>query len=125
MDPVKAIHTSDEVVRDEGGYFVQFTDGRKFKDETIILPRGQVERIRAGYMCVWCFEPLNVPFPKACPLCTFPCAERQMQVFGKLYAGIDIPPTPLEERLEELDEQDHFKKYGPKTSLIVPRNFRE
>lgn len=115
-DSITDITSEDE----ETKFFVQFPDGRVFRDPTIVLAHDKLEKIRQGYTCIWCFEPLQEAFPQECPLCRFPVRERQIWMFGRMYAGIDIPPVSVEDRLAEFEEQDAREAHKPKTSIIVP-----
>jgi len=97
--------------KDDTGMFVQFADGRTFREPIIILEGEKVERIRQGYTCIWCFEDVEVPFPKQCSVCTFPMADMQTRLFARFYMGIDVPLTSLEEKLAMLDEEEAREAY--------------
>lgn len=104
--------------------FVRFADGRVFREPIIVLEGEKVEQIRTGHACIWCFEPLDPPFPRECPVCTFPVAERQVQIFAKCYMGVEVPITPLSVRLEEFDEQDARDAHRKGTMISVPKGIK-
>jgi hypothetical protein len=108
--------------KDDTGMFVQFADGRTFREPIIVLEGEKVEQIRQGYACIWCFEELENAFPKQCPLCTFPVADMQTRLFARFYMGVEVPITPLEEKLAMLDEQDERDAYVKGKSISVPRS---
>lgn len=111
--------------KEDTGMYVMFADGRVFREPLIVLEGEKVERIRTGYACIWCFEPFESAFPNQCPLCLFPVADRQVQLFAKVYMGVDVPITPLSKRLEEFDEQDARDAHVKGTSILVSKDVKD
>lgn len=95
VDPVSEVwvETSDEVVT---------IGGREYRDVHLTVKPEWIEMIRTGYMCVVCFQSFESAWPKNCtmPVCQFPVAEHQAEVFARLYKGDDSydrwEPTPSE-----------------------------
>jgi len=107
--------------KDDTGMFVQFADGRIFREPLIVLEGEKAEQIRQGYACIWCFEQLEAPFPKQCPVCTFPVSEMQTKLYARFYMGVEVPLTSLEEKLALLDEQDARFEHVPGSSVYFPK----
>jgi len=107
--------------KEDTGMFVQFADGRIFREPLIVLEGEKAEQVRQGYACIWCFEPFETAFPRECPVCTFPVAEMQTKLYARFYMGIQVPLTSLEEKLAMLDEQDARDKHVKGSSISVPR----
>jgi hypothetical protein len=107
-------------------------DGRVMQRTVVGLSEEQVERIRAGYICVKCYEDLDTAFPEHCPVCRFPMREQQSAEFAKDFRG-DIafgPSTTLDEErgiMNELREREAYERalrlgiQISKPSIIVPR----
>lgn len=109
-------------------------DGRVMQRTVIGLSREQVERMRAGYICVKCYEDLDTAFPEHCPVCRFPMREQQTAEFAKDFRG-DIafgPSTTLDEErgiMNEMRERAAHERALAlglkiaKPSIIVPKGF--
>lgn len=109
-------------------------DGRVMQRTVVGLSREQVERMRAGYICVKCFEDLDTAFPEHCPVCKFPMREHQAAEFAKDFRGEIAfgPSTTLDEErgimneLREREAHERALRLGltiPKPSIIVPKGF--
>ena len=111
---------------------VVFPDGREFLDVNMALHDEDVERIRAGYVCIRCLEPqiedgLPVAFPERClselpngqRWCNFPMREKQAEEFaiqfkGSVSIGSRVNVDDELERLKEIDE------YEQRTGIHLP-----
>ena len=88
-----------------------------------------VGRMQAGYVCVQCYETQDEPFPKACWVCQFPMADRQMEVFAKSFKGnVRVgPSTSMEDELGAIQELEDRQKREASISvpqIIVPRTWQ-
>lgn len=102
-------------------------DGTTRSAFNITLDPEDVGRIRAGYVCVRCFEVQDVPFPRECWVCKFPMLERQLEFLNRAYQGNQRmgPETSLEDELallEEVEEIEKRKEWGASSpTILVPR----
>jgi hypothetical protein len=107
-------------------------DGRRMHKTNIGHTRETIEAMRAGYVCVKCFERFAVPFPDECSVCRFPMRDHQMEEFAKDFRGETRfgPSTSLDEErgiMNEMREREAYERalrLGltiPKPSIIVPR----
>ena len=121
--PVIPVHiehdTAHVLVRSDGS--VRHAVEIGFTDE-------QVGRMKAGYICAKCYEDLDTAFPDECPVCHFPMAERQAELFAKRFEGTKWvgPTTSLDEEYEimhflrEKELRDRQQVWTP--SITVPRS---
>jgi len=98
---------------------------RIMRDYQFVLKDEDVERIRTGYVCIWCQEPFEVPFPEHCSLCGFACRERQADLFATQYRGQEAPQPSFRDKLAALDEQDERKAHVPGSSIWLPNTYKE
>jgi hypothetical protein len=93
----------------------------------VTLSREDMGRVRAGYVCVRCYETQDTPFPDQCWVCEFPMKERQLEYLGKAYQGEQYmgPTTSLEDELAMLEEAEEIarrKEWGVSVpQIVVPR----
>lgn len=87
-------------------------DGRVQGAVRITFSEETVERMRAGYMCVKCLEPLEHAWPEKCPVCGCPIRTKQAEYFAQEFGGeTHIGPTAplddggIEERLAKEKEK--------------------
>lgn len=117
----------NRIIVDDDPDRAELLDGRVTQGLRVGMCDEDVERLRQGYMCIQCFEPLDSAFPKACPLCTYPIAEQQAELFGAIYAG-HIPGLRTgpdweaeADRLEERKERRAFARRAKESGIVVPR----
>ena len=86
-------------------------DGRKLRQSMIALKPADIERLRAGYVCLKCFEPFETAWPERCPVCGAPVRKEQAAYFAReLGAELRLgPSTSLDEERERLREA-HLRK---------------
>src|SRR5262249_1149466 len=53
----------------------------------LTLSADTIERMRTGYMCAKCLEPLQHAWPERCPLCGAPIRTEQAEFFAKEFGG--------------------------------------
>jgi hypothetical protein len=94
-------------------------DGRSLRNALIALNPEDVDRLRAGFVCLKCFEPFEQAWPERCPVCGAPVRREQARFFAsEMGAPMQIGPrTTLEEeraglaeraaKQREREEQDH------------------
>lgn len=93
---------------------------RTFKEVQLVLRDEDIERIRTGYVCIWCQEPFERPFPEKCGVCGFACRDEQTQLFERQYQGWEPALVPLADKVAALDEQDARKAHTPGRSIWLP-----
>lgn len=107
---------------------VFFEDGRPPRSPVIMFfGDHDIGRMRAGYICIQCYEDLDTSFPDECPVCHYKMAARQAEEFAKDYRGNAHigPSTTLEEEraiMNFLREKEAREKgYLWKPSILVPK----
>jgi len=90
-------------------------DGRRMQKTNIGHTRETIEAMRAGYVCVKCFERFASPFPDECSVCHFPMREHQAEEFAKDFRGETRfgPSTTLDEErgiMNEMREKEKFDR---------------
>lgn len=124
--PVKAlaVEEMDAVIIKENGEVHQALEWT-FSPE-------DVGRIRAGYVCVQCFEPHEEAYPVRCSVCKFPMKERQAEVFAAYFVGNkrlgpEVSDEDLLEELAEWGQREDMKKRDeilrPSQILLPGRDF--
>ena len=81
-------------------------DGRVHGDVVMTLESSDVDRVRAGFVCMKCLEPFEQAWPLRCPVCGAPVREKQADYFAREYGGIERlgPTTSLEEERGRIEE---------------------
>jgi len=88
-------------------------DGRVMQKTVFGLTQEQVDKIRAGYICVKCLEDYTSPFPDECSVCKFPMRDQQAAEFAKDYRG-EIkfgPSTTLDDERGIMNEMREREAY--------------
>jgi len=101
--------------------------GQLARAPLVALEEYDMNRLKAGYICIQCLEDLDISLPTQCPICKFPMAERQQEKLMKEYVGnVRVgPSTTLEEEREIMIELrkkeavDAGRMWTP--SIVVPR----
>lgn len=102
-------------------------DGTTRSAYNITLSPEDTGRVRAGYVCVRCYETQDAPFPEECWVCKFPMKERQLEYFGRAFQGNQHmgPTTSLEDELAMLREAEEIvrrEEHGfQPIHMVVPR----
>lgn len=88
---------------------------REFADSDIIISDEMFAKARAGYLCIKCWGPQEVAFPKKCrePFCQYPMKDRQSMDIMSMYAGVSKTPDWAYDQ-NELDERakEHYQRKG-------------
>ena len=84
-------------VDDQHSEGIWLPDGRVHGNVRITVTAETLERMRAGYMCVKCLEPLEHSWPERCPVCGAPIRTEQAAFFAREYGGEQRlgPSSPL------------------------------
>lgn len=85
------------------------------------LNEDDINRIRAGYICAKCYEDLDTPFPDECPVCHFPMAEKQSELFAKRFQGdrwVGPQTTDDEERAIMMEMRE--RRYREEKKIWTP-----
>jgi hypothetical protein len=61
---------------------VSLVDGRVFRDYRMVFAKEDIERMRAGYVCVKCLEPHEHAWPERCSICGSPMRDEQARFFA-------------------------------------------
>lgn len=102
-------------------------DGQEVAAALMAFEEHDMGRMRAGYICVNCYEDLDTAFPDHCPVCRFPMAARQAERLAKEFVGTTRvgPSTTLDEEREIMNEmraRRRAEEQGIWTpSITVPR----
>lgn len=116
------------VVEEDQGVVEVHSDGRMMPGLNVAMSDDDVEATRLGYKCINCWENFDSAFPKVCPVCSFPCAERQTEHFARVYKGHD--PTlrtgaeweKEADRLQDRQERRAFEKRASESGITVPKS---
>ena len=96
--------------------------GRAMRDYRFVFKREDIERMRAGYVCIRCFEPHEHAWPVRCVVCGLPMRAKQAHFFSQWFdpkeevvrisrdweaemAGLDERRRKEEERARKDDQQ--------------------
>lgn len=95
------------VLRDDTHSVWKEEDGRLQRNVISAMEEDTFLAIKAGHMCLRCFEPQPEAFPDQCDVCGYPMRERQimdvaMEFRGREHIG---PGMPIAEYLEEQDRR--------------------
>ena len=73
----------------------------------LTLSADTIERMRTGYMCAKCLEPLRDPWPERCPLCGAPIRTEQAEYFAREFGGeVHMGPrTSWDDEIERMHEE--------------------
>ena len=115
------------VEQDEGHILIK-RNGEQRAAYSVTLAPEDIGRIKAGYVCARCYEAQDEPFPKACWVCQFPMADRQMEFLAKAYQGDKRigPSTSMQDELaalELLEERQKRERSISAPQIIVPRSW--
>jgi hypothetical protein len=82
-------------------------DGRVLGGVSLTLASGDVERVRAGYVCAKCLEPFEQAWPERCHVCGAPVRREQASFFAREYGGEQRlgPSVALADEIERLPEE--------------------
>lgn len=58
-------------------------DGRVHRQAVLALRPEDIDRMRAGYVCVKCLEPFEQAWPERCPVCGAPIRREQAAYFAR------------------------------------------
>lgn len=97
-------------------------DGTISRAVDITWPQEVIDKIKAGYQCLKCWEPQSEPFPENCGVCGYPILTLQAKDFEHEFRGDKwVGPTiSLEEHLSSLEEKSERKTHKSGGSIIVP-----
>ena len=82
-------------------------DGRIMGEVQLTLRGVDIERMRAGYVCVKCLEPHETAWPVHCQVCGAPMRSEQAAYFAREFGGevIRAARPSWEEELGGLEER--------------------
>jgi hypothetical protein len=113
------------VVEEDPGVIEVYDNGRMMQGLNVAMCDADVEATRTGYKCISCWENLDNAFPKSCPVCSFPCAERQAEQFARVYKGHDPSLRTSADwekeadALQERQERRAFEKRAAKSGISL------
>jgi hypothetical protein len=64
-------------------------DGRVLGSARLLLDGDDVDRMRAGFVCMKCLEPFERSWPERCRVCGFYVRREQAAYFAREYGGIE------------------------------------
>ena len=70
--------------------------------------------MRAGHICLRCYEPHENSFPELCDLCGYPMAERQIMDIAMEFRGAEHvgPAQPFDQFLAEQEERKEKRAFA-------------
>lgn len=83
-------------------------DGRSHRQAMLALVPEDIDRLRAGFVCLKCFEPFEQAWPERCHVCGAPVRREQARFFASEMASSPMqigPRTTLEEERAGLAER--------------------
>ena len=93
------IETTDQMVT--------LSDGRTLALSAPALRPEDIERARAGYLCLKCLEPFEHAWPERCHVCGAPIRREQAAYLAREYGEIRLgPSTSIEDELAALREKE-------------------
>lgn len=96
-------------------------DGERYAEYEMIYTEYDAGRIRAGYACMECGEPQEVPFPERC-ICGYPMRDEQTKRYGEQFEGyttVGSAKSIAELRLEDAEAKERARrKHEKPTSQI-------
>lgn len=113
------------VVEEDIGVIEVYENGRMMHGLNFAMCDEDVEAMRQGYKCINCLENLDSAWPKACPVCSYPIAERQAEHFAKVYKGFEpglrtgSDWEAEADRLEERTERRAFEERASKSGIAL------
>lgn len=86
-----------------------------------------IGRMKAGYVCINCWEPHEQPYPDECSVCRYPMKARQAADFEQAFKGKQRDPRAerLEQGLDRVDDQHERNFYVTKSGIVVPASIRQ
>lgn len=94
-----AIEPTDQIVT--------LGDGRTLALSAPALRPEDIERARAGYLCLKCLEPFERAWPEKCNACGAPIRREQAAYLAREYGEIQLgPSTSLSDELAALKEKE-------------------
>ena len=89
---------------DQGIYL---PDGRSLSIAAPVLKPADIERARAGYLCLKCLEPFERPWPEKCHVCGAPVRREQAAYLAREFAEEKLgPSTSISDELAALREKE-------------------
>ena len=113
------------VVEEDPGVIEVFESGRMMQGLNVGMCDEDVEATRVGYRCINCFENFDTAFPENCPVCNFPCRDRQAETFARVYKGFEPglrtgPDWEAEaDRIAEQQERRAFEQRAAKSGIAL------
>lgn len=82
-------------------------DGRVLGGAKLVLTGDDVDRLRAGFVCMKCLEPFERSWPERCHVCGFYVRREQAAYFAREYGGIErvYRGVDLNEERERVHEE--------------------
>lgn len=100
------------------------SDGTKRSAANITFSPEDIGAMKAGYICVRCFERQREAWPEHCPVCQFPISDKQAEFFAKAFVG-EVwvgPRTTHDEEMAIAREMLERERARP-PSILVPRGY--
>lgn len=110
-------------MQEDGETTNHFPDGRETWGVNVTFDEDTIGRMKAGYVCVVCWEIHQEAFPEKCAMCKFPMKERQSEEFAKQFGGEEWigPDLTIDEIRAEDEERRAFEGKSATSSIWVPK----
>lgn len=95
------------VLRDDTHSVWKEVDGRLQRNVVASVPKDVFRAIKAGHICLRCYEPQPDAFPPECDMCGYPMRERQIMDVAMEFRGEEHigPGMPIAEYLEQQERR--------------------
>jgi hypothetical protein len=80
-------------------------DGRRLGIVAPVLSPADIERARAGYLCLKCLEPFEHAWPERCAVCGAPIRKEQAAYLAREFEQADLARPSVDDELAELHER--------------------
>jgi hypothetical protein len=86
---------------------ITLPDGREYAIAAPVLKESDIERARAGYLCLKCLEPFERAWPERCHVCGAPIRREQAAYLAREFGETKLgPATSIEDELAALREKE-------------------
>lgn len=109
------------IVEEDLGVIEVHDEGRPMHGLNVATTKRGVEKIRLGYKCINCMEPFESAWPKKCPLCGYPVADKQAEEFARVYKEYDKSrfETDWDAELDRIEERKARRAFENRTGISV------
>jgi len=108
----------------DGDTLVQMPSGEWRVQADISVDEETIGRMKAGYLCIQCLEPHEVPFPEVCSLCGYRMRERQLKDLAQTHQLKDVHVGSHVKYGDEIERMNEIHAYEQRTGIVLPDSVR-